>query len=384
MLGAALRRRVGREQIDMDEKKFWVGFNLIKGIGAVRMQGLVAAFGDLQTAWGADPASLAQAGLGAKVIERVLAARQKVDLDQVWARIESQGIKVLTWQDEDYPSRLKEIDQPPPVMYIRGEYLPDDLFAVAIVGTRRVTPYGRQITEELSAFLASNGITVVSGLARGVDAIAHQTSLKAGGRTIGVLGSGVDKIYPPEHVKLAAQMMERGAVISDYAPGTPPDASNFPPRNRIISALSLAVVVIEAGETSGALITAGFAAEQGREVFAVPGSILAPQSKGTNKLIQNGALPLLSVNDLMQALDFTRIGEHKSARKVIPADETEALLLAALGGEPLHVDEIRNQTDLPIERVSATLALMELKGMVRQVGGMNYVVVREEPAEYQT
>ena len=384
MLGAALRRRVGREQIDMDEKKFWVGFNLIKGIGAVRMQGLVAAFGDLQTAWGADPASLAQAGLGAKVIERVLAARQKVDLDQVWARIESQGIKVLTWQDEDYPSRLKEIDQPPPVMYIRGEYLPDDLFAVAIVGTRRVTPYGRQITEEISAFLASNGITVVSGLARGVDAIAHQTSLKAGGRTIGVLGSGVDKIYPPEHVKLAAQMMERGAVISDYAPGTPPDASNFPPRNRIISALSLAVVVIEAGETSGALITAGFAAEQGREVFAVPGSILAPQSKGTNKLIQNGALPLLSVNDLMQALDFTRIGEHKSARKVIPADETEARLMGLLGGEPLHVDEIRNQTDLPIERVSATLALMELKGMVRQVGGMNYVVVREEPAEYQT
>ena len=268
-------------------------------------------------------------------------------------------------------------------MYIRGEYLPDDLFAVAIVGTRRVTPYGRQITEEISAFLASNGITVISGLARGVDAIAHQASLKAGGRTIGVLGSGVDKIYPPEHLKLAEQMMERGAIISDYAPGTPPDASNFPPRNRIISGLSLAVVVVEAGETSGALITAEFAAEQGREIFAVPGSILAPQSKGTNKLIQNGAQPLLNISDLMQALDFTRIGEHKAARKVIPADETEARLLSVLGGEPLHVDEIRNQADLPIEKVSATLALMELKGMVRQVGGMNYVSVREEQGDYE-
>ena len=292
----------------MDDKKYWVGFNFIKGIGAVRMQGLVAYFGDLESAWGADPTALAESGLGAKVVERVLAARQNVNLDQVWAKIEAQGIKILTWQDEAYPSRLKEIDQPPPVLYIRGEYLPDDLFAVAIVGTRRVTPYGRQVTEELASFLASNGITVVSGLARGVDVIAHQTALKAGGRTIGILGSGVDKIYPPEHLKLAEQMMERGAIISDYAPGTPPDASNFPPRNRIISGLSLAVVVIEAGETSGALITAEFAAEQGREVFAVPGSILAPQSKGTNKLIQNGAQPLLSVNDIMQALDFTRIG----------------------------------------------------------------------------
>jgi DNA processing protein len=146
----------------------------------------------------------------------------------------------------------------------------------------------------------------------------------------------------------------------------------------------LAVVVIEAGETSGALITAEFAAEQGREIFAVPGSILAPQSKGTNKLIQNGAQPLLSANDLMQALDITRIGEHKTARKMLPADETEARLLNVLGGEPLHVDEIRNQTDLPIERVSATLALMELKGMVRQVGGMNYVSVRESQSEYKT
>ena len=368
----------------MIDKRYWIGFNLIKGIGAVRMQALLNHFGDLELAWKAAPNDLARAGLGLKLIERIVQARQNVDLDKLWAKIESQGIKILTWEDEAYPQRLKEIDQPPPVLYLRGEYLPDDLFAVSIVGTRRVTAYGRQITEELSSFLAANGITVISGLARGVDAIAHQTVLKAGGRTIGVLGSGVDKIYPPEHRALADKMIASGAVVSDYAPGTPPDASNFPPRNRIISGLSLAVVVIEAGETSGALITAEFAAEQGREVFAVPGSILAPQSKGTNKLIQNGALPLLSVNDLMQALNLTRMGEHKAARRIIPTDETEARLMNVLSEEPLHVDAIRNQTELPIEKVSATLALMELKGMVRQVGGMNYVAVREVQSDYFT
>ncbi|HRK90058.1 MAG TPA: DNA-processing protein DprA [Anaerolineales bacterium] len=367
----------------MNDKKYWIGFNLIKGIGAVRMQGLVAYFGDLESAWGADPADLAQAGLGAKLVERVLGARKQVDLDQVWTKIEAQGIHILTWADDAYPSRLKEIDQPPPVLYIRGEYLLDDVFAVAIVGTRKVTPYGRQVTEEIASFLAANGITIISGLARGVDAIAHQTALKAGGRTLAVLGSGVDKIYPPEHRMLAEQIMTRGAIISDYAVGTPPDASNFPPRNRIISGLSLAVVVIEAAETSGALITAEFAAEQGREVFAVPGSILAPQSKGTNKLIQNGALPLLTPNDLMQALDLTRIGEKKMVRKLVPSDETEARVLDVLGPEPVHVDEIRSLANLPIEKVSATLALMELKGLVRQVGGMNYVTIREDQTQYK-
>jgi DNA processing protein len=368
----------------MDDKKYWIGFNLIKGIGAVRLQALIAYFGDLESAWAADPADLAEAGLGAKVIERILTARETVSLDKVWQKIESQGIKILTWGDDAYPVRLKEIDQPPPVLYIRGEYLPDDLFAVAVVGTRKITPYGRQVTEEIASFLAGNGITVISGLARGVDAVAHHAALRAGGRTMGILGSGVDKIYPPEHRALAEQIIERGALISDYAVGTPPDASNFPPRNRIIAGLSLAVVVVEAAETSGALITAEFAAGQGREVFAVPGSILAPQSKGTNRLIQKGAQPLLTPADLMQALDLTRLGAQKTARKILPADEVEARVLNVLSGEPLHVDEIRNQANLPIEKISAALALMELKGMVRQVGGMNYVAVREAQADYKT
>jgi DNA processing protein len=196
------------------------------------------------------------------------------------------------------------------------------------------------------------------------------------------MGCGVDRIYPPENRDLAGQIMARGAIISDYPVGTAPESSNFPPRNRIISGLSLAVIVIEAGETSGALITAEFAAEQGREVFAVPGSILAPQSKGTNKLIQMGAQPLLSPNDLLQALDLTRVGEQKAARRILPVDKIEAQVLNALGGEPLHVDDLRNLTGLPVEKVSAALVMMELKGMVRQVGGMQYVVVREVQSGY--
>jgi DNA processing protein len=366
----------------MDDKQYWVAFNLVRGIGAVRLQGLIQHFGDAASAWHAEPEELRAAGISAKVLERMLEMRSSLNVEQLWERIEAQGIRIITLQDESYPRRLKEIEQPPPVLYARGGLLGEDDFAVAIVGTRRITPYGRQVTEELASFLGGNGITVVSGLARGVDAAAHTAAIRAGGRTIAVLGSGVDRIYPPENRALAEQIMERGAVISDYAVGTAPDAGNFPPRNRIISGLSLAVVVVEAGETSGALITAGFAAEQGREVFAVPGSILAPQSKGTNKLIQSGALPLLSAQDLLQALNLTQVGEHRSARQALPADEVEQQLLAALSREPLHVDELRSQTGLPVEKVSAALVMMELKGMVRQVGAMHYVAVREVQSGY--
>ncbi len=238
------------------------------------------------------------------------------------------------------------------------------------------------MAEEIATCLAANGVVVVSGLARGVDAIAHDAALKAGGRTYAVLGSGVDRIYPPEHARLAERVVESGALISDYAPGTPPDGINFPPRNRIISGLSVAVVVVEAGETSGALITASFAGDQGRDVFAVPGNIHAPQSIGTNRLIQQGAHPLLTPEDLLEELDLQRVPQKRAARGLLPADAVEAQVLGQLGHEPLHVDEIRAATGLPIEIVSATLTIMELKGMVRQVGAMSFVVAREVRADY--
>ena len=212
------------------------------------------------------------------MIANLLKVRSQVSLDKVWEKLQAGSIQVLTWDDETYPRRLKEIDQPPPVLYLRGELSGRPVGG----GDRRHTAHYRLRTPDHrgnSRRPGPNGMTVVSGLARGVDAVAHQAALKAGGRTIGVLGSGVDQIYPPEHRRLAEQIMHKGALVSDYPPGTPPDAANFPPRNRIISGLSLAVVVVEAGGTSGALITAVFAAEQGREVFAVPGNITAPQSR---------------------------------------------------------------------------------------------------------
>ncbi len=368
----------------MEETRYWVGFTLVKGIGAVRTQALLTYFGSLKAAWGASPAQLLSAGLTPKLTERVLQVRANVSLEEYLQKIEEKGIRIYTWEDPAYPARLKEIDQPPPVLYLRGDFHPEDAWAVAIVGTRAVSPYGRQAAEEVANMLALNGVTVVSGLARGVDAIAHQAAIKAGGRSLAVLGSGVDKIYPPEHRALAERLSEQGAVLSDYAPGTPPDSANFPPRNRIISGLSLATIVIEAGETSGALITAQFAADQGRDVFALPGSIYAPQSKGPNRLIANGARPLLTPQDVLEALNLTRNVQQRQIRQVIPGNLTEAALLNLLSAQPVHIDELRANLNLPIEEVSATLTMMELKGMVRQLGGMQYIALGEPQTNYQT
>lgn len=363
-------------------KRYWIGINLVKGIGAVRFRALLDFFGDAQSAWEGSPDDLRAAGLSPKIIERFLAARQHVDLNAIWQKTVDRNIRVMTWDDADYPARLREIAQPPPILYLRGDFMEDDAWAVAIVGTRRVSSYGRQVAEEIATFLAQNGVTVVSGLARGVDGIAHQAAINAGGRTLAVLGSGVDRIYPPEHRHLAESISNSGAILSDYPPETPPEASNFPKRNRIISGLSMATIVIEAGVTSGSLITANFAVEQGREVFAVPGNIFAPQSKGPNKLIQNGAHPLLKPQDILDVLDLTRVTEQRTARQLFPTDETEAQLLKALDYEPTHVDEIRAKTGLDVAKVSSTLVMMELKGMVRHVGGMNYVSARETQADY--
>lgn len=364
-------------------KLYWIGFNMVKGIGAVRFKALVEAFGSPEQAWHAPSELLRNTGLSAKIVENLIQVRSQVSLDQIWERLQTLGIQVLTWEDEAYPRLLLEIDQPPPVLYVHGQLMPQDAWCVAIVGTRHFTSYGRQVAEQLASGLAQNGITVVSGLARGIDAIAHQSSLRAGGRTLAVLGSGIDRISPPEHRRLAQEISARGAVISDYPLGTEPDASNFPPHNRIISGLAQAVIVVEAGGSSGALITANFAAEQGREVFAVPGSIVAPQSKGCNRLIQQGAQPMLDLQDVLETLNMTMVLEQRTARINLPTDEVEKKLYQALTQEPQHVDLLREQTDLPFEKVTAALTMMELKGMVRQVGMMQYIALRETPEEYQ-
>lgn len=367
----------------MDPKQYWVGFNLVKGIGAVRLKNLLDFFGSLEIAWNAPAGALLTAGMPQKAVEYQLSLRTQINLDALVEKIYSQGIKIITWQDSDYPRRLKEITQSPPVLFMRGSFEISDDWAVAVVGTRRVTAYGRQVAAEVARFLAQNGVTVVSGLARGVDAIAHNAALQASGRTIAVLGNGVDVVYPPEHRNLSEEIMKSGALVSDYAVGTSPDSQNFPPRNRIISGLSLATIVVEAGETSGALITAEFAVEQGREVFAVPGSILTPQSSGTNRLIEQGARPLLRMQEILDILKLERLPEMQETRKVMPASDHEKQLLKLMSYEPTHIDTLCQLSGLPIHDVSATLTMMELKGMITSVGGMNYVTARENRSNYQ-
>ncbi len=359
-----------------------IALTSVKNVGAVRFRMLLAAFGSAQAAWAATPAQWQAAGLPPAAVAGLVQARQHLNLDKIPAQLAAHGVRALVWEDAEYPRRLRELEQAPPVLYVRGDLLPEDEWAVAIVGTRQVTAYGRQVAEELASFLACRAITVVSGLAKGVDALAHTAALRAGGRTLGVVAHGLDSIYPTVHHSLADEMTKRGAVLSDYALGTPPDSANFPPRNRIISGLAQAVVVIEAGERSGALITAGFAAEQGREVFAVPGPIYAPQSKGCNLLIERGAHPLLQFEMLLKVLNLETMDSNKDARQALPADATEAALYSLLGAEPLHLNEIGARAALPIAQVSSTLTLMELKGLVRHVGGMTYVAARELGATY--
>lgn len=366
-----------------DETKYWVGFNLIRGIGPVRLEKLLGHFGDIRSAWEARSDQLAAAGLNQKLTWQLIQKRERTDLDQLVITLRESGIKVFYWDHPNYPERLRLIPQSPFVIYLHGDLVNEDIWGVAIVGTRRYSDYGRQVTEELARMLAGCGITVVSGLARGIDGIAHQAALEAGGRTLAVLGSGIDKIYPPEHQKLAERIITRGALISDYPLGTPPDGSNFPPRNRIISGLSRIIVVIEAGMKSGALITAGYAAEQGKEVFAVPGKITSPVSKGANLLIKQGAHPLLSVQDVLDQLNMTLVSEQRAIQKTLPSDPREALLFQAVGDEPQHVDDISTLVHLPIEEVTSTLALMELKGMVRKTFGMKYVAVRDMMIDYR-
>jgi DNA processing protein len=365
------------------EDRYWVGFNIVRGIGPVRLRALLDYFGDVERAWHAPSQELRSAGLDRRSIESLLAARSAVNLDQELERIKDAGVCVLTWQSPGYPRLLLEIHDPPPVLYVKGSIMENDAWAVAVVGTRRASSYGREVTRQLAASLARNGITVVSGMARGIDGEAHRAALEAGGRTIAVLGCGVDVIYPPEHRDLAAEITAHGALVSDYPMGTKPEGRNFPPRNRIISGLSLGVLVVEAGRRSGAHITADFAADQGRDVFAVPGSILARGSVGTNRLVQDGAKVVLGPEDILEELNLTMVVEQVEARQVLPADETEAVLLSHLSTEPVHVDELQRQLELPIAQVTSTLALMELKGMVRQVGSMKYIVAREPGVEYK-
>jgi DNA processing protein len=356
--------------------EYWVAFNRVRGIGPVRFQALLDRFGDLGEAWKATELELQAAGLDSRSAGAVAAARRDYAPEAEMERLLKAGVSVVTWRDVRYPELLRTIHASPPVLYVKGELRTEDGLAVAVVGTRTATQYGLEVTRLLAGGLARNGVTVVSGLALGVDGEAHSAALDARGRTIAVLGSGLDVVYPPRHEGLARRVAEGGALVSEYGLGVKPEAGNFPARNRIISGLSLGVVVVEADTDSGSLITARLANEQGRDVFAVPGSILRPGCRGTNDLIREGAKPVLSVNDILEELNLSMVPQQAEVRETLPADENEAKLLKSLTHDPTHVDDLSRVTGLPIAVVSSALTMMELKGAVRHVGGMAYVLAR--------
>jgi len=366
-----------------DELKYWVGFSKMPSIGRVKLSQLREHFTTLEHAWKSSTGELRKAGLDSKSAGTIVNLRPRISLDAEMENLKRYKIEVLTCDSPGYPQKLKEIYDYPPVLYMRGNLLPEDECCLAVVGTRRASVYGRQVTEEIVGDLARNRVTIVSGLARGIDSVAHRAALEANGRTIAVFACGLDIVYPAENAKLAREIMAHGALLSEYPLGTRPKADNFPRRNRIMSGLSLGVLVVEAGESSGALITANQALEQNRDVFAVPGSIISPASKGTNHLIQEGAKLVQDHVDILEELNLAMVAQQLEMKEILPTDETESLLLKQLGNGPTHIDEVCRHSGLAAGLVSSTLTMMELKGMIKQVGGMNYVLARETREEYQ-
>ncbi len=357
----------------MDERACWLGFHLIPGIGAAAIARMIEAFGSLSAAWEADVAAFVDAGVNQKSATRLIELRSDIDLEREWDRVQKAGVTLLTLLDDAYPAMLREIPSPPPVLYIKGEIRQEDETAIGIVGTRRMTRYGNEMARRMSSGLAAAGMTIVSGLARGIDGIAHREAIDAGGRTLAVLGCGVDRIYPSEHRRLSQDVTENGALISQFPLGTAPDAHNFPERNRLISGLSLGVLVVEAPMKSGALITSSYAADHGRTVFAVPGSALSSASEGPHQLLRDGAVVAATVDDVLQELNLERRQAVMENRRMLPdATGDEQEILKTLDGDPRHIDEIAIDTGINISQLSAMLLQMQLKGMVREVGGQHY------------
>ena len=368
----------------MSDLPFWVAFDKASGMGRVRFAALEAHFGSLEDAWAADETDFHAAGLDDRTVRAIVTTQGATNPREEIDRLVRHKVKAYTWHDQGYPARLKETYDPPPVLYVKGSLTEEDDVALAVVGTRRATAYGREVTQDLVWELAKSAVTTVSGLAKGIDAVAHHTAMRAGGRTIAVLACGLDIVYPSENVPLSRDIVENGALISDYPIGTRPRAEFFPRRNRIMSGISLGTLVVEGDERSGALITARQALEQNREVFAVPGSILARTSRGPNYLIQRGeAKPVLEAEDILEEFNLSR-ATAQIALPEIPraADQEQTNVLRLLGRTPLHIDEIYRQSGLSMPEVSSTLAVLELQDLVHQVGGMHYVLTREAGAAY--
>lgn len=371
----------------------WIQLNMIPGVGPLRFYTLLRYFGSPERVLSASQKELSNIrGIGEIIAKQIIENKETIKVDEELEKIEKQGVTVLTLQSEDYPKNLLSIFDPPPVLYVKGRLKPEDRFAIGMVGSRIASSYGRTIAKQLCTQLVAKGITIISGLARGIDTSVHQAVLEANGRTIAVMGCGLDVIYPPENKDLWMQIINHGAVISEFPFGTSPERFNFPQRNRLISGLSFGVVVVEAPIKSGSLITADLALEQGRDVFAVPGPINSRLSAGTNNLIKQGAKLIETADDILEEFDLViealkfspseqeiaSAKPHQTSVKDIMSKEEE-MIYQLLTDEPQHIDYICHLAKIgvaPITAISQIISILiqlEIKGLVTQRRGKMFL-----------
>ena len=355
-----------------NNQHYWLGLQLIPGFGIVKLNRLLAHFDSAEALWRESEASLMRLDLPGSLLRQFCGGRREIDLAREMDRVKEAGASLITIEDAHYPQLLRSLPDRPPLLYIRGELTKADDKCLAIVGTRKASRYGWDVANQLAGELAQQGITIVSGLAQGIDAAAHRGALTAAGRTIAVMGTGIDLVYPRENHDLAEEIIENGAIISEMPLGTAPLAKNFPQRNRLISGLSLALLVAEAPVRSGALNTVSHAINQGRDVLAVPHNIFSPAGRGCNQLIQEGAKLVLGVADILDELDVSHLNVRTriQVQEIQPANELEGLVYQQLSADPVHVDLIVRLTQLPTATVTSTLTLLELKGLAESAGPM--------------
>jgi DNA processing protein len=367
----------------MDDKTWWLALHLVPGVGRMTFKRLVAYFGHPRHVMQASTGQLMRvSGIGPKMAQAISGFQTAKAVEWELRAVQSAGCQVVTQGEDSYPALLKTIDDPPPVLYVKGDLAHLLPLGIAMVGSRQPSTYGKVMAEQLARGLADCGVTVVSGLARGIDSVVHVSTIDGGGRTLAILGCGLLCMYPPENRRLAERISHHGAVVSEFPMATKPDRLNFPLRNRTISGVSLGTVVVEAGERSGALITAQWALEQGREVFAVPGNVTAPTSRGTNRLIKMGAKLVENVEDILDELPQYALRDDRRGKptqgEFCQADSTpdERRLLAVLDPiEARHIDWIIEQAHLPTSMVSSLLLRLELAGKVTQLPGQLFVKV---------
>lgn len=357
--------------------KYLNALNKISGVGPQKMKTLMGYFNDSELIWKAGLSDLKNSGLGDVLAERIFFERKNINPDKEWEKIEKEEIKVIDIGNSDYPAPLKEIPNPPYILYVKGNYDLNEKACLAIVGSRKYSAYGAQIAETFAKNLAESGITVISGMAIGIDSFAHRGALSADGNTVAVLGNSLDdlNIYPKINFNLSREICFKGALVSEYPIETQAGLLTFPARNRIIAGMSLGTLVIEAGEKSGALITARMALDYNREVFSIPGSIFSPVSAGTNNLIKGGARMVTGVKDILEELDLSQIKIGGASKEKNAESPEEEEILKTLTSDPIHIDKLAKIVKLPTSAVSGILAIMEIKGWVKNIGGQNYILI---------